>query len=59
MMELPLSFHIGAKLRGAFENYEETPAAAILRLAEELEAKFLAAEQTSERQALITKATDH
>ena len=54
MMELPLSFHLGAKLRRTFEHYEETPAAAILRLAEELEAKFFAAEQTSER-----PITDH
>ena len=48
-MELPLSFHLGAKLRRTFERYEETPDAAILRLAEELEAKFFAAEQRNER----------
>jgi hypothetical protein len=49
MMELPLSFHLGAKLRRTFERFEETPDAAILRLAEELEAKFFAAEQRGER----------
>ncbi len=49
MMELPLSFHLGAKLRRTFETYEETPDAAIMRLAEELEAKFFAADQRRQR----------
>ncbi len=49
MLELPMSFHLGAKLRRAFESHDETPAAAIMRLAEELEAKFFAADQKDQR----------
>ncbi|MEO6339441.1 MAG: hypothetical protein ABIO39_05340 [Caulobacteraceae bacterium] len=48
MIELPMSFHLGATLRRTFESFDETPAAAILRLAEELEAKFFAADQRSD-----------
>ncbi len=45
MLELPMSFHLGAKLRRTFECYDETPSEAIMRLAEELEAKFAADQQ--------------
>lgn len=51
MLELPMAFHLGAKLRRTFETYDETPSEAILRLAEELEAKFFAAEPAAQRPA--------